>query len=728
MNRRTVFEVAEAALEQSEEMRAKWLKEACKDDSLLFKEVLSLLGSESMDTQKFAFTPPSDLSDDLSGTQIGIWRLNRLLGRGGMGSVWLANRNDSELRMQAAVKLVNLQLARPELLVRFKRERQIMADLRHAYIARILDAGTTNDGRLYFIMEYVDGKNIVRWAREHEPDLETVLRLFRKLIDAVAFAHRKGVIHRDIKPGNVLVTADGDPILLDFGIAHTVDTGEASKLTLEGHVLMTPAYAAPEQIRGKRATPRFDIYALGLLLRELLADHYSSEKSENPDSFEEETLAKDNETAVFGKELINKILGSIFARALAENPNKRYVSCEDMLADLDHLLAIIAPSSVASRSFNQKGPGQIPKPGMGRRASDYEALAQQSIQDSIPDSNFTTMAPGDVLDVDSPMYVERALIDEQCFEAVARPGSLIRIKGPWQMGKTSLLVRICRHAERLGQKSAAINFQIAEERTIQDLDAFLKWFCAVISRKLKISIKKLDEYWDDIFGAKDNCTAYFEEVILSEVNNLTLALDEVDRLFEYAETANEFLSLLRVWHELGKTNVLWRKMRLIVVHSTEIYLPMNINQSPFNVGLPVSLPEFSQSELLTLASRYGLDWNEDQVEVLMKMVGGHPCLAQLTFYEISQKKMNLDELLATAATEQGLYANHLKRQLRFLEQNPELADAMAVVVNKGKPLRLDSTTAFKLKSMGLVKQQGNDVGLRCELYQQYFKDRLEYKP
>ena len=236
---------------------------------------------------------------------------------------------------------------------------------------------------------------------------------------------------------------------------------------------------------------------------------------------------------------------------------------------------------------------------------------------------------------------------------------------------------------------------------------------------------KLAENWDEIYGSKDNCTAYFEEYLLTEISQpLALGLDEVDLVFQHPKIADDFFGLLRAWHEEAKNRDIWKKLRLVVVHSTEVYIPLNINQSPFNVGLPVELPEFNALQVLSLAQRHGLNLSSTQVEQLMAMVGGHPYLVRVALYRIAREDTTLDMLLQTAPTEAGPYRDHLLRHLWVLKQRPELTAAIKKVVANTSPVRLDSIECFKLLSMGLVRLQGNDVKPRCDLYRQYFRDRL----
>jgi len=329
----------------------------------------------------------------------------------------------------------------------------------------------------------------------------------------------------------------------------------------------------------------------------------------------------------------------------------------------------------------------------------------------------------------SAFYVERVPYEAQCYREILQPGALIRIKAPRQMGKTSLMARILYYAkEEQGYRTVPLSFQHADTAVFTNLTQLLRWFCGKISRKLRL-LHQLDDYWSDTYGSKDNCTAYFEDCLLSNSEQpLVLGLDEVDRVFQYPKIADDFFGLLRAWYEEAgygdKDSNLWDKLRLVVVHSTEVYVPMNVNQSPFNVGLPIELPEFSLEQVLCLTQRQRLNWNELQIKKLMALVGGHPYLVRLALYHIAQQQITLEKLLQTAVAEAGLYDDHLRRHLWTLKQYPDLADAFAKVVRANAPVELESLQAFKLHSMGLVKFEGNQVIPSFDLYRIYFRDRL----
>lgn len=355
--------------------------------------------------------------------------------------------------------------------------------------------------------------------------------------------------------------------------------------------------------------------------------------------------------------------------------------------------------------------------------STASALTRPLLKHPVPSAPPELPLPHGRLNPSSHFYIERFPIEPRCFETIRQPGALIRIKAPRQMGKTSLMARILNQV-KTEYHVVPLSLQLANHSIFKDLDQFLRWFCAMVGRRLQLP-NQLQEHWDEIFGSKDNCSAYFEDYLLEKIPYaLVLGLDEVDCVFQYPEVAADFLGLLRAWHEESKNREIWKKLRLVIVHSTEVYVPMDINQSPFNVGLPIELPEFSPDQVQLLAERHRLHWDIGQTDALMEMVGGHPYLVRLALYHIAHQDITLEHLLRTAPTEAGLYGDHLRRHLFILQQQPGLLAAMQTVVSSVEPTRLEAMTAFKLFSMGLVHLQGNDVVPRSELYRQYFYDRL----
>ncbi|MEH1850024.1 MAG: AAA-like domain-containing protein [Nostoc sp.] len=337
--------------------------------------------------------------------------------------------------------------------------------------------------------------------------------------------------------------------------------------------------------------------------------------------------------------------------------------------------------------------------------------------------------PGGSVPLNSFFYIERPPIEERTYAEINKPGSLIRIKAPSKMGKTSLMHRILTHAKQTGVYTVQIGLQRADSQVFTSLEKFLRWFCANVSRQLNLEIR-LDDYWDEDIGSKVSCTLYLQEYLLDKIDApVVLALDEVNRIFEYPEISRDFLPLLRSWYEDASELEIWQKLRLVVVHATEAYIPLDINQSPFNVGLPIKLPEFSLEQMQELAVRHGLDWAKsekglEKLAPLRAMIGGHPYLARLALYNLGNQQVSLEQLLKEAPTIAGIYSNYLRHHLANLQEHPELATALKRVITSPTSVQLEAIAAYKLESMGLVKLEGNQAMSSCELYQLYFREQL----
>ncbi|GJD23064.1 hypothetical protein RIVM261_080200 [Rivularia sp. IAM M-261] len=330
--------------------------------------------------------------------------------------------------------------------------------------------------------------------------------------------------------------------------------------------------------------------------------------------------------------------------------------------------------------------------------------------------------PEGQVELNSPFYINRPPVETRCYEEIRKLGSLIRIKAPRQMGKTSLMARIINESQSHDSYAVTLDFQLASQQILTSADKFLRWFCASVAKSVNIQ-NQLDNYWDlaGILGSNMACKAYFEEYLLPSLDKpLTLGLDEVDRVFEYPDIYRDFFGLLRALHEEAKRRDIWKKLRLIIVHSTEVYVPLDINQSPFNVGLPIELPEFTHEQILELARRHQLQWGNTEVEQLSSMIGGHPFLVRLALYYIARGDVDLEQVLQTAATDAGIYKDYLRRQLLILTEQPELLAAMKQVATASNYVKLPSLIKFKLHSLGLVQMLEDEVAPRCQLHRLYF--------
>ena len=339
--------------------RAALLDRLCADDPELRGEVEKLLKADARaahfergveSARGGAAADWADAQDSRAAERVGPWRLLHELGRGGMGVVYLAERADGQFEQRAALKLIKRGMDSDAVLARFLRERQILARLEHPHIARLLDGGITQDGRPYFAMEFIDGAPLLRHCQEQNTRLEERIGLFLDICAAVQFAHGQLVVHRDIKPSNILVTAAGEAKLLDFGIAKLLDESvPGATATVDAlHRPLTPAYAAPEQLRGEPVTTATDIYALGCVLYELLSGRRPLALGDAP-SPEEVLHAQDTTDPAapsraadaglpFAPKRLRGDLDTIVLKALQREPQRRYASVEAFADDLRRYL------------------------------------------------------------------------------------------------------------------------------------------------------------------------------------------------------------------------------------------------------------------------------------------------------------------------------------------------------------------------------------------------------
>ena len=371
--------IVTAALEMPVGERAVFVKETCGADLNLLKEVESLLVFDNQnekdifDKNRLAsiLSLEEKIASGFIGKQIGKYRIVREIGAGGMSVVFLAERTDGEFEQQVAIKFLRHGFFSKFALTRFLQERQILARLQHRFIAQLYDGGTTSDGTPYLVMEYVEGEPVTRYAEENNLSLHERLRLFRKICEAVSFAHRNLIVHRDLKPDNILINREGIPKLLDFGIAKLLSGESEVKATVTRRQAFTPEYASPEQIIGESITTASDIYVLGIILYELLTGEHpfcrekmSSEqirrainqsqpprpsraiaecgvrsaelKTDSAELVKRQIKSSEHKTIPHSALRIphSKDLDNIVLKALRREPERRYQSVEQLAEDL----------------------------------------------------------------------------------------------------------------------------------------------------------------------------------------------------------------------------------------------------------------------------------------------------------------------------------------------------------------------------------------------------------
>ncbi|HHP7243616.1 MAG TPA: AAA-like domain-containing protein [Elainellaceae cyanobacterium] len=345
-------------------------------------------------------------------------------------------------------------------------------------------------------------------------------------------------------------------------------------------------------------------------------------------------------------------------------------------------------------------------------------------------NTFELEYPSGPVPLNSSFYIERQPLERQVYAEIDKPGSLIRIKGQRQTGKTSLLLRVLANGRQRGFSTVSISLHKADRDVFVSLDKFLRWFCANVSRQLQLP-PQLDHYWDMDIGSKVSCTAYFEDYILERVQApVIIVLDEVNQIFEYPAISGDFLPLLRSWYEDAKEFERWHTIRWVIAHCTDVYVPLNLHQSPFNIGLAIQLADFTDHQVLDLARRYGFCWESDQegtsheFRALINMVGRRPNLIRLALYFLRQSDASFDTFLETAPTLNGVYSNHLRSHLLALRSHPDLAHSYKQIVDAHDPIELEAITTYRLENLGLISLHGNKAAPACELYRIFFQSQL----
>lgn len=412
-----------------------------------------------------------------------------------------------------------------------------------------------------------------------------------------------------------------------------------------------------------------------------------------------------------GKRLVRD---SVRDRILRERQQRREENCEQIYTRED--LALQAGVGIDTLK-------RLLKEGVNVRKDSADAIAR-----------FLGLELADIIEPSRgqrPLnfYVERPPLESECYETISsQPGALIRIKAPHRTGKTWFVEQLLNQVKERHYRSVTLSFCDADRAVFTDLQTFLKWFCISVGNSLELP-SQLEERWQNDLGNNSNCTNYFETYLLAGINTpLVLVLDDVDLVFEKREVADDFCKLLRGWYD-GARRVrgdTWRNLRLVIVHSTDIYGALDINYSPLaNVGVEFPLRNFYLKEVQELIQQYKLPWQTDQVEQIMALIGGNPYLIHEALdYLTLHPEMTLENFLQNAVTEVSPYHNYLGELLSTLRQNSNLAVAFKDIVNSATPIRVEPAYVFQLYSMGLVEvEEGGEVP-SCEIYRQYFRDRL----
>ncbi|NEO22702.1 MULTISPECIES: AAA-like domain-containing protein [unclassified Moorena] len=607
--------------------------------------------------------------------QNGKYTIEKKLGEGGLGITYLARNNKTGDRI--VIKTIGNDALRQNNLLEywkiFANEAVKLAQCScgNPHLVSLCEE-IIREGELpCLIMEYIEGETLSALVkRQGVLSEEKALLYIQQIGSALWDIHQQGLLHRDVKPNNIMVRNDGSgAVLIDLGIATKFVPG-VTQTHLCGR---TPGYAPLEQYEWRsQQGPYTDVYALAATLYVLLT-------GKKPVSADDRI-----EGAVLPppKDLNPKISDRI-NQAILHGMNLVARDRPQSIPEFLNLLDIELPNNNSTNSTNNQP----------------QTIAQV----------------GD-------FYIERPQ-DAECYQKISQPGALIRIKAPKLMGKTLLSHRILDYAKSRYYRTVYLNLN---ELPCHDLDIFLQSFCVRVAQKLKLP-NQLQNYWEDnFFTSEVKCSTYFEEYLLvSSESPLVLCLDNLERVFPHQHVAEGFLTLLRSWHENGQFYDIWKRLRLIVVYATEVYIDLAINKSPFNVGYPIDLTDFTLNQVQDLAKFYGLNLSVNLLHELMSMVGGHPYLLQLAFSTLSKNpNITIEHLLETAPTESGIYRHHLRELLNNLMLHPNLLNAFKKLLTTTQAVRLDYKVTYLLESLGLVRAIGNDCIPRYNLYREYFSNRL----
>ncbi len=371
--------------------------------------------------------------------------------------------------------------------------------------------------------------------------------------------------------------------------------------------------------------------------------------------------------------------------------------------------------------------GGIQQSGLGSAATvpprvTFDRMAGFSSSGTLPQG---IQFPGRALDAASLLYVIRPPAENLLYESVFQPSSLTRIQATRQMGKTSLINRVLPKIAAAGIHPIYLNLRQVDQPTMEDLNQFLRWICWNVGEQLGLS-DQMDAYWMPQVGAKISCTNYFERYLLSQsAKPIVLVFDDMTRLLGYTKVAQDVLPMLRTWHEEAMVSQIWQNLRLVLVHSLEIDVPLPVSQSPFNVGLAINLADFSTDQVEQLASRSGwfeIGLTREDLSELSYWIEGHPYLLQLAFHWLTVRQLPLAQLLAEAASLNGIYAQHLRYYWLVLQQEPTLRSGLEQLLQGGT---IDALIGERLESLGLARRQGDRWVIWRRLYQKYFEAQLQ---
>lgn len=650
-------------------------------------------------------TPDLRQRPSLIGRRLGRYMVVSRLGSGGFGDVYLAQ--DATLGRNVALKVLSERFTcDTEQFERFQHEPRLAAKLNHPNIITVYDIGEL-EGIHFIATEYIDGQSLQHRMSYGAIELPEALRIAIQVAGALCSAHEAGILHRDIKPGNIMLGPGGHVKVLDFGVARLMEgMPSASGLTIErdvrtpaGWLVGTPHYIPPDQFLGLPLDGRTDIYSFGVVLYEMVAGRTPFEGWEVGELMFAIVSTEAPPLRIHAPEVPAE-LERIAAKALARNPHQRYQRAADMLDDLKALAATLESKLLDPVRINNHAP---------LRAS-WSNLEP----------------PGGAVPLGSKFYIERPA-DSEFHAAIQRGDSIVLVKGARQVGKTSLLARGLDSARRTaGVRAVITDFQKLAAEDFESVQRLLLALAHSLADRLDLPSWP-DETWNHRLSAGINFDRYLCRIVFPSVPaEIVWGLDEVDRVFQ-CPFASEVFGLFRSWHNERALEPQgpWRRFTLAMAYATEAHLFISdLNQSPFNVGTRLVLGDFTLEQVTELNRRYGEPLRtQDELAVFVGLVGGHPDLLRRGLHEMTLHGLTLSELEGRAAEDLGPFGDHLRRLLMSLSQDPALCDAMRQILKGEDCPTIDSF--YRLRSAGLISGDSvRQVRPRCRIYASYLGARL----
>ena len=342
--------------------------------------------------------------------------------------------------------------------------------------------------------------------------------------------------------------------------------------------------------------------------------------------------------------------------------------------------------------------------------------------------------PGGAMSFSSPFYIERTEEESRVYREILQPGSVVRIKGPRKMGKSSLMLRVLDQAESEGFGVVTIDLLQADHAILSDIDRLLRWLCHNICAQLKLD-ESPDDNWNELIGSKLSCSNYIHSILQQRDTPLVLVLKELNQVFDYEQVSRDFLPLLRSWFEESKHSDDMKKLRQVLVYSTEVYVQLDLNLSPFNIGLPIELQFFNGQQLEQLAQVYGFNWRADgtvssPITVMLTELGGHPYLCQLALYHLASQdgllespSKALQEFLVTGADVGGIYSDFLQQLHEDIVNNERAINGFNKL-HCGEADKLSRIETYQLERLGLARLMNGQAKTTSRLLSDYLKTVL----